>query len=89
MSGMYSKQPTALDSVGVCSMLWPGMAILFVRELFLVILLLDTGMISNFTLKRLRKSFNSLMWKGRDDIFRWITDRSVSLIFSLVIPFIS
>ena len=35
------------------------------------------------------KSFSSLMWSGKDDIFRWITERSFSLILSLLMSFTS
>ena len=39
-------------------------------------------MISKPIFKKLRKSFNLFMWSGRDDTFRWITEKLVSVIFS-------
>ena len=57
---------------------------LVVRVLLFVILLSDMKMMSNLHLKKLRKNFNSLMWSGKDDIFRWINERSFSLIFGLL-----
>ena len=62
--------------------------ILVVRVLLFVILLSDMEMISNFTLKKLRKSISTLMWSGKGEIFRWITERSFSLILSLVMSFV-
>ena len=62
---------------------------LVVRVLLFVILLSDMEMMSNLHLKKLRKSFSSLMWSGKDDIFRWITERSFSLILSLLMSFTS
>ena len=76
-----------MDSVGVCSILQPCMSVLLVRVLLFVILLSDMEMMSNFTLRKLRKSFSSLMWRGKDDIFRWITERLFSLILSLLMSF--
>ena len=58
-------------------MLLPGMSVLVVRESFLKILLSGMEIMSTFTFKTLEKSFNSLMWSGRDDTFKRIAEKSV------------
>lgn len=82
---MYSKQPPDLDSVGVSFILLPGTSIFVVRESFLVILLLYMEMKSNSFSRYWKRVLNSLMWSGKDNIFRKIAEKSVSSIFNLVI----
>ena len=75
LSEIYINEPPALDYVGVCSKLYPGMLILVVKELFLVILLSDIQIMSNLVM--LRNSLSLSICRTREDIFRCMTVRSL------------
>ena len=75
LSEIYINEPPALDYIGVCSKLYPGMLILVVKELFLVILLSDIQIMSNLVM--LRNSLSLSIFRTREDIFRCMTVRSL------------
>ena len=77
LSQIYINYPPALESFRVCSKLYPGMLILVVKELFLVILLSDIQIMSNVVLIKLRNSLSLSMCRARQDIFRYMTVRSL------------
>ena len=71
-SQKYIEVLPALDSVGVRSLLQPGILILIVGRLCLDILFSDIQIISKLTLCKLRKNFSSRMGEAKDDMLRWL-----------------
>ena len=67
---MNIKAPPAEASVGLCSILYPGILMLLISGFFCEILLSVMHIISNLVSRRLRKVISSLMCEDNNEIFK-------------------
>ena len=73
---MNIRAPPAEASVGVCSILYPGILMLLVSGFFCESLLSVMHIISNLVSRRLRKVTSSLMCEDNDNIFKCNNEKS-------------